>query len=305
MGDLLLGVDLGGTKIEAVLVAADQPTVARERFRLPTEAHLGYPHILRQILRACQEVCHRAGVPIPPAIGMGTPGTVDPQTGRLRGSNTQCLNGQNLRADLAQLLPADWRLSNDANCFALAEALWGAGRGLPVVFGVILGTGIGGGIVVQGRLLEGQHGIAGEWGQLVLDPQGPLSPHGTRGTLEAFCAGKALEQFYLEQSGTSLPLPQIVARARAGEDPAARTTLDRLLEMLPRALAMIVDVLDPHGIILGGGVGQIEELYSPQLTDRLSELCFAPRFSGKILRPILGDSAGVFGAAWLCHPSPT
>jgi fructokinase len=299
MPPLLLGVDLGGTKVEAALLDPAQPTIPLQRHRRPTEAHLGYPHILQQIVAVCREVCQDAQVDVPQAIGMGTPGTVDPITHLLRGSNTQCLNGQNLAADLSALLPSRWVLSNDANCFALAEATWCAGRDYPVVFGVILGTGVGGGIVVRGHLLEGKHGIAGEWGQLILDPSGPTSPHGTVGSIEAHLAGPALEKFYRELSGQSLRLPEIIQLARAGADPHAQATLDRLLTLLPKALAMIVDVLDPDCFIFGGGVGQIDELYSPLLLERLSVACFAPSFTGKILRPSLGDSAGVFGAALL------
>jgi predicted NBD/HSP70 family sugar kinase len=299
MAPLLLGVDLGGTKVEAALVDPAHPTTPLHRHRRPTEAHLGYPHILHQIVAVCREVCQQAKVDIPSTIGMGTPGTVDPTTHLLRGSNTQCLNEKNLAADLSALLPSRWILSNDANCFALAEATWGAGRDYPVVFGVILGTGVGGGIVVRGHLLEGKHGIAGEWGQLILDPAGPTSPHGTVGSIEAHLAGPALEKFYRELSGQSLRLPEIISRARQATDPHAQATLHRLLTLLPKALAMIVDVLDPDCFILGGGLGQIDELYSPVLIERLSAACFAPAFTGKILRPALGDSAGVFGAALL------
>lgn len=299
MSQPLLGLDLGGTKIEAALIDTERPTEVLHRLRKPTERELGYSHILDQIESLCREICETAGIPIPPVIGMGTPGTVNPSTGLLRGSNTQCLNGQNLRADLEARLPARFCLSNDANCFALAEATLGAGRDCPVVFGIILGTGVGGGLVVQGRLLEGRHGIAGEWGQLILDPEGPLSPHGTRGTVEAHLAGPALEKFHTEVGGPPIRLPEIITRARAGGNPAAEATLHRLLDLLPRALAFLVDVLDPDCFILGGGVGQIDELYSPEITTRLSRCCFAPQFEGRILRPLLGDSAGVFGAALL------
>lgn len=303
MSELLLGIDLGGTKVEGVLVEADHPDRPVHRLRKPTGAENGYEHIVGVIASVCEELCQEAGVPLPPAIGMGTPGTVDPHSGSLRGSNTQCLNGRHLAADLGAHLPARWVLSNDANCFALAEATLGSGRNYEVVFCIIFGTGVGGGLVVRGEVVGGHHGVAGEWGQLVLDPAGPLSPHGTRGTIEAHLAGPALEKFYREQGGAPLRLPVIIERARSGQDAAAQATLDRLLQLTPQALAMLVCVLDPDCFILGGGVGRIEELYSPLVRERLARLSFAGQFSGTILAPSLGDSAGVFGAALLTRSS--
>ena len=193
---------------------------------------------------------------------MGTPGVLDPHTGKLKNSNTQCLNGQRLQADLEADLNLQFVMANDANCFALAEATLGAARGFPTVFGVILGTGVGGGVVVNGQVLNGCHGIAGEWGQLVIDPEGPASAYGTRGTVEAMIAGPGLEKFYAARSGQTRKLKEIVERANASIDPDAQATIEQLTDTFAKSIGTIINVLDPHAIVLGGGVGNIEELYS-------------------------------------------
>ena len=187
--------------------------------------------------------------------------------------------------------------ANDANCFALAEATLGAAKGFPTVFGVILGTGVGGGIVVNGQVLNGCHGIAGEWGQIVIDPDGPLSNYGTRGTVEAFISGPGLERFYAEHSGHARNLKEIVARVH--EDSHAHVTVERLTDMFAKAIGMIIDVLDPHAIVLGGGVGNIDALYTDETRKKIVAAIFNPRFEAALLKPTFGDSAGVFGAAML------
>jgi predicted NBD/HSP70 family sugar kinase len=230
---------------------------------------------------------------------MGTPGILDPKTRRLKNSNTQCLNGQRLQDDVEADQKVRFVLANDANCFALAEATLGAGRGFPTVFGVILGTGVGGGIVANGQVLAGCHGIAGEWGQIVLDPEGPVSVYGTRGTVEALISGPGLERFYADRSGRRRPLPEIVARAAGGDDPDARATLERLTDYFARTIGIIIDVLDPHAIVLGGGVGNIDALYTDETRRKITAAIFNPTFEAALVRPALGDSAGVFGAAML------
>ncbi len=292
------GIDLGGTKIEGIILENDQFEKPICRLRLPTESEGGYEHVLGQIEKVCSQLSQESGLPLPQCIGIGTPGAVNDGDGSLKGSNTQCLNLKPIRDDLAKRIGCEIRIANDANCFALAEAILGAGRGFPTVFGVILGTGVGGGIVVNGQILNGRHGIAGEWGQIVLEPEGPLSVYGTRGTVESLIAGPSLERFYHEKTGQHRKLKEIVASIET--DPVARETLDRLFHYLAKGLSVVVDVLDPHAIVLGGGVGNIEALYnSPRLRDLLSSEVFNPSFDGALLRPLLGDSAGVFGAAML------
>lgn len=292
-----VGIDLGGTKIEGVII--DPADIARPlaRLRHPTEAAHGYDHILGQIARVVDDLRAAYAGEFPRRIGIGTPGTLDPKTQLLRGSNTQCLNGRPLKADLEARLGLGIEIENDANCFALAEATLGAARGYDTVFGIIMGTGCGGGYVVHGKVLHGCHGIAGEWGQLVLDESGPVSGYGTRGIIEVYIAGPALERFYAEQSGERRSLKDIAGRV--GDDPAADATIARLEHYFPRALACVIDTFDPHAIVIGGGVGNLDVLYGEAMRTRIAERIFAPTFEAALLKPQLGDSAGVFGAAML------
>lgn len=293
----LVGIDLGGTKIEGVIIDPERISAPLARLRHPTESVNGYDHILGQIGKVVADL--RAVYPgtFPEKIGIGTPGTLDPKTGRLRGSNTQCLNGRPLTQDLEKLLGLGVEIENDANCFALAEATLGAGRGYETVFGIIMGTGCGGGYVVDGRVLRGCHGTAGEWGQLVVEPGGVLSGYGTRGIIEAYIAGPSLEKFYAEQAGERRPLKEIAARV--ADDAAAAATIRRLQEYFSRSLAFIIDTFDPHALVIGGGVGNLDVLYSDETRAMISERIFAPSFEAAMVKPQLGDSAGVFGAAML------
>jgi predicted NBD/HSP70 family sugar kinase len=293
----LWGIDLGGTKIEGAILDPATPDRPLCRVRVPTESAKGYEHIRKQIGRLLKTLSEESGHPLPKTIGIGTPGTLDPLLGTLRGSNSQCLNGQKLRDDLEADLGVAVVMANDANCFALAEAKLGCAQGYPTVFGVILGTGVGGGIVVHEQVLNGCHGIAGEWGQLILDPNGPVSVYGTQGTIEAYIAGPSLEQFYAEQAGEKRKLKDIVARV--GTDEHARATIERLTSKFAEAISMIINVLDPHAIVLGGGVGNIDALYTPETRAEIEKHIFSPRLDAALLKPTLGDSAGVFGAAML------
>jgi fructokinase len=295
----LWGIDLGGTKIEGVVLdssALDKPLC---RLRVPTESDRGYDHVCLQISKLIKMIAAESGFPLPERIGMGTPGVIDPRTGLLRNSNSQCLNGRRLRDDLEAMLGLKLTTANDANCLGLAEAVLGAARGFPTVFGVILGTGVGGSIVVDGQVLNGCHGIAGEWGQIVIDREGPVSNYGTHGTIEAMIAGPALERFYAEKSGQPRSLKEIVARAGSGDDVVAKATIERLTDTFAKAIALIIDVLDPHAIVLGGGVGNIDALYTAETRKKIEAAIFNPTFEAALLKPELGDSAGVFGAAML------
>jgi fructokinase len=295
----LWGIDLGGTKIEGAVLdpaALDRPIC---RLRVPTESEKGYGHIRAQIARLIKMIAAEASLPLPQRIGIGTPGVSDPHTGRLKNSNSQCLNGERLQADLEAELGIQFVMANDANCFALAEATLGAARGYATVFGVILGTGVGGGLVVEGHALNGCHGIAGEWGQIVLDSQGPLSKYGTRGTVEALIAGPALEQFYAEKSGQPRSLKEIVQRVETHHDPDAQATIQRLTDTFAEAIGLVINIFDPHAIVIGGGVGNIDALYTDETRAKITAAIFNPTFEAALLKPALGDSAGVFGAAML------
>ncbi len=294
----LWGIDLGGTKIEGAIMDPYQPDRALHRLRLPTEGAKGYDHVLGQIQRVVENLESASGTKRPPRIGFGTPGATEPSTGLLKNSNTTCLNGRALREDLSSRLGVDAVLANDANCFALAEATLGAAKGCAVVMGIILGTGVGGGLVVHGQLLHGCHGIAGEWGHNPVCGETTPCYCGRSGCLEGVMAGPSLERFYREQTGESVRLPEIAARAANGEIAAVRT-LDRLQEKFGEALGVVLNILDPDAVVIGGGVGNLDLLYTDATRAAVLKHTFNSEVRTQILRPTLGDSAGVFGAAML------
>lgn len=290
------GLDLGGTKIEGAILDPGCPENPIARLRLPTDAPKGYHHVLSQIEKVIVALEETSGFPRPPQIGIGTPGAIEPTTGKLKNSNTRCLNGMPLRDDLEKLLGIEVRCANDANCFALAEATLGAARGEGVVLGLILGTGVGGGIVVNGHLLHGLHGIAGEWGHNPVCGEETPCYCGRKGCVETVLAGPSLERYFFEVSGTSLPLKQIACLT---EDAHAMATLTRLQHKFGEALAPLINILDPDAIVIGGGVGNLPVLYDEPTRKEILKHTFNPVLKTKILRPTLGDSAGVFGAAML------
>ncbi|MFO1487121.1 MAG: ROK family protein [Verrucomicrobiota bacterium] len=289
---LHLGIDLGGTKIEGIVLAADGSELLRKR--IPTEQELGYRHILGRIQLLHNELM-RFAAGRPTTFGIGTPGAVSPRTGRLKNSNTVCMNGQPLREDLEKLLGRKIEIQNDANCFAMAEALLGAGRGKKLVFGVIMGTGCGGGIVYKGEVITGPQSIAGEWGHMSIDPAGPACYCGQRGCVETYISGGGLEARYAGQYGTKKSLKQIVADYRAGEPPAT-AFMETFFRRFGRALANVIDILDPDAVILGGGVSNIDELYTAGVAE-VGRFVFSDSLETPILKNQLGDSAGVIGAA--------
>ncbi|MCB9333300.1 MAG: ROK family protein [Lewinellaceae bacterium] len=295
------GIDLGGTKIEgAVLESREKPNVL-VRQRVATDAHLGYDHILDQVSKLVDQLKAETGLE-PAQIGIGHPGTLDPQTGVIKNSNTLALMGKPFDKDLAKKLGVPVRLANDANCFAVAEALMGAvPEKVPdaeVVFGVILGTGVGGGLVVRGKVIHGRQGIAGEWGHNFLDESGGTCYCGRSGCVETVFSGPALERYYTSLTGRSVRLPEVVRLAEAGTDPAATATLDRLVQYFGKAIAVVINIVDPDAIVLGGGVGNIDRLYTDGVAEARKHL-FNTRIDTVFLKPRLGDSAGVFGAALL------
>ncbi len=292
------GIDLGGTKIEGAIMDSSRPGEALFRLRRETGATQGYEHILSQIEGVISDLESASGLSRPSKIGIGTPGALEPSTGRLKNSNTACLNDQPILQDLERLTGSRILMANDANCFALAEALVGAAVGSSVVFGVILGTGVGGGVVVNGRILPGLHGIAGEWGHNTLRGESHPCYCGRSGCIEGVIAGPSLERFYREQGGDTIRLPEISLRAKAGEKFAIQT-LERLREKFAESIAAVINILDPDAIVIGGGVGNIPLLYEEQTRDRVLAHIFNKELRTRIVPPILGDSAGVFGAALL------
>ena len=282
--ELRIGVDLGGTKTECVAVRLGGPDpLVVSRRRIPTARDLGYEHIVAQTRALVEDVARDAGIDDVKSsagsrvgIGVGMPGSVTTRLadGRrsdvplVKNSNTTCLNGRAFRADLcAALGRRDVAFANDANCFALAEAVWGAARKARVAFGVIMGTGVGGGVVIRdasgaARAWDGAQGIAGEWGHVVLDPtSGPPCYCGRRGCIETYLSGPAIETEYRVRSGTTLRLSEIAELALEGEKVAA-TLLAERVELFGRAMAVVIDVLDPDVIVLGGGVSNLAMLYN-------------------------------------------
>lgn len=292
------GIDLGGTKCECVVLEGDEVLL---RHRIPTERAGGYDHMIGQIAKLVAECADKIGQR-PTLIGMGTPGARDPQTGLMKNCNTTELNGKPFKEDLERRLDVPVLIANDANCFALAETHLGAVRqhhpDAKVVFGIIMGTGVGSGIVINGRILNGHHGIAGEWGHNVLSPDGPECYCGKRGCVETFISGPALEAWYEAKAKRHLSLAKI-ATATA-HDHVAKLTIDRLHLLFGQALANVVNILDPDVIVIGGGVGNVQSLYSVG-RETILPFLFNPRFATPIIAPALGDSAGVFGAALLAR----
>ncbi|MTB52358.1 ROK family protein [Lewinella sp. W8] len=293
------GIDLGGTKIEGVILDEEGKVV--DRRRIATEREGGYAHIVSRIALLVEQMREATGLN-PAHLGIGTPGAIDPPTGLLKNSNTVVLNGHPLDKDLERAIGVPVTLANDANCFAVAETLLGCvpkeAPDAKVVFGVILGTGTGGGIVVDGKILGGGQGIGGEWGHMFLDNSAGYCYCGRVGCVEQILAGPAQERYYANLSGTARTMKDIVPRYRAGNDPAATATLDRFFHFFAKGIANVINVLDPDVVVLGGGLGNIDELYT-QAVPRVVDHLFNPRLDTRFLRPSLGDSAGVFGAALL------
>jgi fructokinase len=287
-----IGIDLGGTKIEGVILDGRGREVFRKR--IPTEREQGYQHILKRIKSLYDEmavtVANRETT-----FGMGTPGAISPRTGLLKNSNTVCMNGQPVKADLEKLIGRKIAIQNDANCFAMAEALLGAGKGKNLVFGVIMGTGCGGGVVYKGEVFTGPQAIAGEWGHMSIDPNGPVCYCGQKGCVETFISGGGLENRYAEQFGVKKSLKEIESEYFAGE-PKAVEFMQVFFNHFGRALANLIDVLDPDVIVIGGGVSNFQALYTEGVA-AVKKYVFTDELQTPIVQYQLGDSAGVLGAA--------
>jgi fructokinase len=293
-----IGIDLGGTKIEAIVLGEDGAELLRRRVRTPAGDYDGTIAAIRGLVAGLEAELGRTGT-----IGIGTPGAISPRTGLLKNSNSIVLNGRAFDRDLVQALGREIRIENDANCFALSEAVDGAGQGHGVVFGVILGTGVGGGVVVEGRPISGRNRIAGEWGHNPLPwpkpEELPGAPCycGRHGCIETWLSGPGIAAWYRATTGQPLDAAAIFAAAKAGEA-AAVAALHHYRDRLARSLATVVDLLDPDVIVLGGGVSNEALIY-----DGLEAAIAAHAFSDGIDTPVRrarhGDSSGVRGAAWL------
>jgi fructokinase len=293
-----IGIDLGGTKIEAIALDEDGSVILRERIAAPRGDYGATIAAIAGLVQNIELRLQRTG-----SVGVGMPGTISPATGLVKNANSTWLNGRALADDLPRLLSRPVRFANDANCFALSEAVDGAATGLNLVFGVILGTGVGGGIAVRGQVLNGCNGIAGEWGHNSLPwPErgewpGASCYCGRSGCIETFLSGPGLTRDYVSAGGEEIAAVEIAACAERG-DPQAKASLDRYADRLARALASVINVLDPDAIVLGGGVSNVEMLYSA-VPARWSRFVFSDRVGTCLLRAAHGDSSGVRGAAWL------
>ena len=292
-----IGVDLGGTKIEAIALADGGDELARRRIATPAGDYEATVDAVGTIVEAIEAETGARGT-----VGVGTPGSASPRTGLMRNANSTVLNGRPLPADLRARLGRDVRIANDANCFALSEATDGAAAGCAVAFGVILGTGVGGGIVVRGAVVDGRNGVAGEWGHNPLpwahsdERPGPDCYCGKRGCIETWLCGPALAREYAARTGRALTAEQIAAAVETDGD--ARAVLEAYCGRLARALAHVVNLLDPDVIVLGGGLSNIAFLYDG-LAERIGRYAFSDVFETRVVRNAHGDSGGVRGAAWL------
>jgi fructokinase len=298
-----IGVDLGGTKIELIALEDDGRVLTRTRVDTPREGYRAVLDAVVALVHAAESEFQRRGT-----IGIGTPGVISPATGLVKNSNSVYLNGQPFDRDIAAALRREVRVANDANCFALSEATDGAGAGAEVVFGVIVGTGVGGGVVVRGGLLTGPNAIAGEWGHNSLpwpsaqELPGPQCYCGKRGCIETFCSGPGLARDFAANAQPTLTAREVVAAAERGSA-LAEQALRRYEERLAKSLASVVNVIDPNVIVLGGGLSNVRRLYHT-LPPLIAKYAFSDRICTPVVPARYGDASGVRGAAWLWPASP-
>jgi len=292
-----IGVDFGGTKVEAAALDASGKVLAKARVPNPGDYDKAL-NVVRDLVGELEQKLGARGT-----LGIGAPGSISPATGVMRNANSLYLNGRRFREDLSQALNRPVRLANDANCLALSEAVDGAGAGARVVFAIILGTGCGGGLVVDGRLIEGENGIAGEWGHMPLpwptadEREGPRCWCGQNGCLEMWVSGTGLRRDFQEATGLTRSGEEIIAAWRAG-DAAATAAFDRLMDRLGRSVAVLCNILDPDAIVVGGGLSNVPEVCQ-RLPGLVAGRVFADRWSTRIKPAVWGDASGVRGAARL------
>ena len=289
-----IGIDLGGTKIEAILLSSANKVV--ERMRTPTNQQDGYQAIVERIIDLTKKVKSKSNQVC--SIGICTPGALDMETGILKNSNTACLIGKPIKSDLENALNCPIAIDNDANCFAMAEALLGAGKNYAVVFGVIIGTGVGGGIILNRRIHHGLLSVAGEWGHQILYPNGRKCYCGKMGCVETYLSGPSLEKYWVELGGNQISLKEIIESFEHDPNKIYLKWKKEYLANFGMALSNVINIIDPDAVILGGGVSNISFLYDEGIT-AVRENIFSIKDDTPILPNKLGDSAGVFGAALL------
>ena len=293
-----IGIDLGGTKIEAIALAAGGEVLERRRVMTPQGDYQATLTAVISLIEGLEAQLGEEGT-----VGVGIPGAISPASGLVKNANSTCLIGQPLQLDLSEALGREVRLANDANCFAMSEATDGAAAGEAVVFGVIVGTGTGGGVVVNGHLLTGPNAIAGEWGHnplpwpLADELPGPGCYCGKQGCIETWLSGPGFERDYARYSNNTLKSPEIIALAENG-DSIAEAALGRYEDRMARALATVINLLDPDVIVLGGGMSNIPRLYT-NVPALWGQYVFSDCVDTRLVAPVHGDSSGVRGAAWL------
>ena len=293
-----IGIDLGGTKIEIIALDSSGSELVRQRVATPVN---DYQQVLKTIVDLIDFAEQKTGQQ--GSIGIGTPGAISPATGLLRNSNSVCLNGQPVKQDIEKILGREIRIANDANCFALSEATDGAAQGAATVFAVIVGTGTGAGIVINGKLLTGPNAIAGEWGHNPLpwpvddELPGPDCYCGKQGCIETFLSGPGLSEDYQKLTGQGVTAKEIVSRAEQGEE-NAEIILVAYEDRMARSLAHVINILDPDVIVLGGGMSNVLRLYK-NVPAQWGQYVFSDKVFTKLVLPEYGDSSGVRGAAWL------
>ena len=292
-----IGIDLGGTKTSAIVLGQDGKTLAYERTLTPSGDYQGTLQVIADLIAQLEKHTNTAD-----SIGIGTPGAISPSTGLMRNSNSTCLNGMPLQQDIEGILGRQIQIANDADCFALSEASDGAGEGASSVFGVILGTGVGGGLVIDGKLHAGVNAIAGEWGHNPLpwmtadEFPGPPCYCGKSGCIETFLSGPGMTKHHLGSAGETRTAEALIKQF--DNNPAAKQSIDAYVDRLARALASVINIIDPEVIVLGGGLSNIERLYA-QVPQRWGQYIFSDVVSTRLLKNQHGDDSGVRGAAWL------
>ncbi len=289
-----IGIDLGGTKIEGIILNSNSKEIFRKR--LKTHQEKGYEQLLFTIAQFYTEMADFIDNK-PHTFGIGTPGAINKISSVIKNANITCMNGKNFIADLEKLIKRKFGRQNDSNCFAIAEANFGAGRGKKRVFGAILGTGIGGGYIYNGKLITGLQSIAGEWGHSIIHSIGPTCYCGKIGCVETFISGKGIENRYLELWKEAIPMEEVVRRYHFGEDKASVVMADFFINF-GKAFSNLITILDPDIIILGGGLSNIEELYTIGV-NKVKDYIFNDSLITPIVRNKLGDTAGVIGAAMI------
>jgi len=295
MRDYKIGIDLGGTKTEAILLDSEDRQLHRKRITTPGKG--GYEAIIKSMHELILDTVRRVPDNGAYTIGIGIPGSINTDTELVQNANTTCLIGRPLQADIERVLGRRIGMQNDANCFTLAETLGGAAKGYNLVFGIIMGTGCGGGICIGGKVRQGSHSIAGEWGHFSVDPHGAECYCGNRGCVETKISGFGVESAFLDKYARHLKMSEILEGYRKG-DPQCTSAFNQFIDDFGRCLGGLISVLDPDAVVLGGGLSNIDELYSLGV-ERAREYTFHRNIKTPVLKNMLGDSAGVIGAAWI------